>query len=75
LEDDLSEKEYKKALDKVPAVGKLIKKHQKDLDLNDTYFLMEFLLWGLESNQKLTKVRTLEGFHFRDSLGSYISGL
>ena len=75
LEDDLSEKEYKKALDKVPAVGKLIKKHQKDLDPNDTYFLMEFLLWGLESNQKLTKVRTLEGFHFRDSLGSYISGL
>ena len=75
LEDDLSEKEYKKALDKIPAVGKLIKKHQKDLDPNDTYFLMEFLLWGLESNQKLTKVRTLEGFHFRDSLGSYISGL
>ena len=75
LEDDLSEKEYKKALDKVPAVGGLIKKHQKDLDPNDTYFLMEFLLWGLESNQKLTKVRTLEGFHFRDSLGSYISGL
>lgn len=75
LEDDLSEKEYKKALDKVPAVGELIKKHQKDLDPNDTYFLMEFLLWGLESNQKLTKVRTLEGFHFRDSLGSYISGL
>lgn len=75
LEDDLSEKEYKKALDKVPAIGELIKKHQKDLDPNDTYFLMEFLLWGLESNQKLTKVRTLEGFHFRDSLGSYISGL
>ena len=75
LEDDLSEKGYKKALDKIPAVGKLIKKHQKDLDPNDTYFLMEFLLWGLESNQKLTKVRTLEGFHFRDSLGSYISGL
>jgi magnesium chelatase subunit I len=75
LEDDLSEKGYKKALDKIPAVGKLIKKYQKDLDPNDTYFLMEFLLWGLESNQKLTKVRTLEGFHFRDSLGSYISGL
>jgi len=37
--------------------------------------MMEFLLWGLESNKKLNKYRTLEGFQFKDSLGSYISGL
>ena len=37
--------------------------------------MMEFLLWGLEANKKLNKYRTSEGFQFKDSLGSYISGL
>ena len=36
---------------------------------------MEFLLWGLEANKRLNKYRTLEGFQFKDALGSYISGL
>jgi len=39
------------------------------------FFMMEFLLWGLEANKRLNKYRTLEGFQFKDSLGSYISGL
>ena len=39
------------------------------------YFIMEFLLWGLDSYQKLNKLRKLEGFHFKDSLGSFINRL
>ena len=37
--------------------------------------MMEFLLWGLEAYKKLNKYRSLDGFEFKDSLGSYISKL
>jgi magnesium chelatase subunit I len=37
--------------------------------------MMEFLLWGLEASKKLNKYRTIDGFQFKDSLGSYISKL
>ncbi|PDH46435.1 MAG: magnesium chelatase [Flavobacteriales bacterium MED-G15] len=75
LEDDLSEKNYKKALDDVHGLSKIAKKHLADLDKKDQYFLMEFLLWGLESHQKLNKLRRLEGIQFKDSLGSFINRL
>ena len=75
LEDDLIEKNYKNTLDEVPGLAKLVKKYFNDLDEKDRYFVMEFLLWGLDSHQKLNKLRRLEGFHFKDSLGSFINRL
>ena len=48
---------------------------KKNCSIEDRYFMMEFLLWGLEANKKLNKYRTLEGFQFKDSLGSYIQGI
>ena len=75
LEDTLCDKDYKKLLDNLPGVDAVIKIHQPDCSLEDRYFLIEFLLWGLEAHKKLNKYRTLEGFQFKDTLGSYISRL
>ena len=75
LEDRLNDKTYKKLLDQLPGVDTILTTHQPDCPPQDRYFLIEFLLWGLEAHKKLTKYRSLEGFQFKDTLGSYISRL
>lgn len=75
LEDRLNDKTYKKLLDQLPGVDTILRTHQPDCPPQDRYFLIEFLLWGLEAHKKLTKYRSLEGFQFKDTLGSYISRL
>jgi magnesium chelatase subunit I len=62
-------------LDKLPGVESILNTHQSESRPEDRYFLIEFLLWGLEAHKKLNKYRTLEGFQFKDTLGSYISRL
>ena len=75
LEDTLEDSLYKDSLEMIPDIKNIIKKHQPNSSKEDYHFMMEFLLWGLEANKRLNKYRTLEGFQFKDSLGSYISGL
>ena len=75
LEDVLPDRSYQDSLTLVPGIKEVLDTHLETCDEKDRYFMMEFLLWGLESNKKLNKYRTLEGFQFKDSLGSYISGL
>ncbi|MBT7654981.1 MAG: hypothetical protein HN562_07595 [Flavobacteriaceae bacterium] len=75
LEDSLAEKEYRQTIEQVNGIESIIDTYQKDCSIEDRYFMMEFLLWGLEANKKLNKYRTLEGFQFKDSLGSYIQGI
>jgi magnesium chelatase subunit I len=75
LEDTLSNREYQDSLTLIPGIDEVLNSNLNDLTKEDRYFMMEFLLWGLEANKKLNKYRTLEGFQFKDSLGSYISGL
>jgi magnesium chelatase subunit I len=75
IEEDSDEKNHQKTLDNIPAVKKIIKKFQSELDAKDYYFMVEFLLWGLEVNEKLNKLRTFEGINFKDSLGSFINRL
>ena len=75
IEDDSDEKNYQKSLDSIPAIQKIMKKFQSEVHSKDYYFVVEFLLWGLESHQKLNKLRTYEGIQFNDSLGSLINRL
>ena len=75
LEDTLDDSLYRDTLENLPDIQKIIQTHQADCDAKDLHFMMEFLLWGLEANKRLNKYRTLEGFQFKDALGSYISGL
>ena len=71
----LPDRSYQDSLTLIPGIKEVLDTHLETCDEKDRYFMMEFLLWGLESNKKLNKYRTLEGFQFKDSLGSYLSGL
>lgn len=75
LLDELSEEEYMQKLDAIVPLNDLIKKYQADIPKEDSYFLKEFLLWGLVEFKKLNKYRFNEGIQFKDLYGSYISGL
>ncbi|MBQ4822761.1 sigma 54-interacting transcriptional regulator [Aquimarina sp. MMG016] len=75
LLDDIPDTDYKKKLDSIGPLNDLIRQYQPDLIKEDSYFLKEFLLWGLVEYKKLSKHRLTEGFHFNDLYGSYISGL
>ncbi|HAS19187.1 MAG TPA: magnesium chelatase [Flavobacteriaceae bacterium] len=75
IDDTLTDVNYRKLLDQLPGIESILKKHQPDCAPEDRYFLIEFLLWGLEAYKKLNKYRTHEGFQFKDTLGSYISRL
>jgi len=75
LEDTLDDGLYRDTLENIPDIKNILETHPSDCPKEDTHFMMEFLLWGLEANKRLNKYRTLEGFQFKDSLGSYISGL
>jgi len=75
IDDTLTDVNYRKLLDQLPGIESILKKHQPNCAPEDRYFLIEFLLWGLEAYKKLNKYRTHEGFQFKDTLGSYISRL
>ena len=75
LEDTLDDRLYRETLENLPDLKNIVSTHLPDCAKEDLHFMMEFVLWGLEANQRLNKYRTLEGFQFKDALGSYISGL
>ncbi len=75
LLEDISDAKYKEKLDSIPPLNDLIKEYQPDISNHDSYFMKEFLLWGLVEYKKLSKHKLSEGFHFKDLYGSYISGL
>ena len=75
LEDSLPDNVYQETLMGVPYLKKLVATHQADCPTEELFFMMEFLLWGLEANKKLNKYRTMEGFQFKDGLGNLLSGI
>lgn len=75
LLDDVSDEDYKRTLNDIKPLDDLIKKFQSNVKQEDTYFLKEFILWGLVEFKKLSKHRFTEGYQFKDPYGSFISGL
>ncbi len=75
LMDNLTDNEYKATLNGITELNTLIKRHQPDIPKEDTFFLKEFLLWGLVANKKLSKRRFQKGYQFKDLYGSFISKL
>ena len=75
LLDEFTDEEYKRSLDSIPELNKLVKDYQPDFPKGDTYFLKELLLWGLVAYKKLSKNRFSEGYQFKDLYGSFISEL
>ena len=75
LMDNLTDNEYEAVLNSIPELNTLIKRYQPDIPKEDTFFLKEFLLWGLVANKKLSKRRFQKGYQFKDLYGSFISKL
>ena len=73
LANDMGSDQYQQQLDLVPPLEKLLKEYQPNIEAKDTYFMKEFLLWGLVEFKKLSKQTLESGFQFNDPLGSYIS--
>ena len=70
LEDGLPEDVHQDTLSAVPRLEALVDEFQAECPPEEKFFMMEFLLWGLEVHKKLNKYRTLEGFQFKDGLGN-----
>ncbi|MCK0156972.1 magnesium chelatase [Cellulophaga sp. F20128] len=75
LLDDLRDKEYKNLLDAVSPLDDLLGAHQPKLEKAESYFVKEFVLWGLVQFKQLSKYRFTEGIQFKDPYSNYISGL
>jgi magnesium chelatase subunit I len=75
LLDDQTDQEYQKTLDSIPPLQELINKHQPKISKDDSYFLKEFLLWGLVVHKKLSKHRYTKGYKLKDLYGGFISKL
>src|SRR5690606_5808150 len=58
LLDDISDMEYKEKLNSIKPLASLLDKYQpKIADTPERYFMMEFILWGLVQQKKLSKKR------------------
>jgi magnesium chelatase subunit I len=72
---ELSDEAYKSQLDSIEILSEFISEHQPACETRDSYFLREFLLWGLVVHKKLSKHAVKKGYQFKDLYGSYISKL
>lgn len=63
---DASEKEYRKELNNIPGLEKLVDKYQKTSHDGFKYFLMEFALFGLAEYSMLSKHQVEQGMQFKD---------
>jgi len=75
LVDDLNDKVYQSLLNSVTPLDMLLQEHQPKVSKNESYFVKEFVLWGLTEYKKLSKYRYSEGIQFKDPYGSFISDL
>jgi magnesium chelatase subunit I len=75
LLEEYTEEQYEKELDKITPLLSLLNEYQPKLNIDDTYFMKEFVLWALVEYKKLSKFRSVEGTHFKDPYGSFMSGL
>ncbi len=65
---------YRKALDSVPGLDKLIKEFVPDTPANELYVMKEFILHGLAEYSQLGKAMLGKGIQFKDLFGSMFPG-
>ena len=75
LLDEFTEEQYKNELDKIKPLDAFLEKHQPNMNINDGYFVKEYVLWALVEFKKLSKHRFAEGTQFKDPYGSFMTGL
>lgn len=74
LETD-SDKKRHQLINAIPGLDEFFRDHCKVPYQNDFMFLSEFLFWGLSEYGKISRYRSLSGFRFQDSIGSFINRL
>jgi magnesium chelatase subunit I len=75
LLDSLSDAEYKRQLNTIEPLDRLLAKYVPDIAEKDKPFFKEFVLWALAEYNKLSKYNLGDGQQFKDVYGSYISDL
>jgi len=75
LLDDMNDDLYKAELNRIKPLIKLIEQYQPEIENQERYFLMEFVLWALVEYKKLNKSRFTKGYKFNDLYGSFINDL
>ena len=70
LNNYTTDKEYKKCLDTISPLIKLVKEYAPDLSKEDSYFCMEMILWALAINDKLDRTESETAFTFENSIFS-----
>ena len=69
----VSKTDLVKCINKVKNADSILDKFIPDIDKKDKLFFIEFLLWGLESFNKLTIMRTNNGVEFKDPFNNFIN--
>ena len=73
INDNLKNKDYEDSLNEIKEAKKLIKNYVPELNNDDELFFIEFILWGLESYNKLSILRTNNGIEYKDPFNSFIN--
>ena len=71
--DSLNDNEYEKLLLEMIDARTIIDKYVKDLDDNDRFFFIEFILWCLESFNNLSILRNNNGIEFKYHFNNFIN--
>ncbi len=71
---DQNNRQYKAALEKVPGLEKLVKKHYPRTSGDERLFLMEFVLHGMAEFSLIGKNRLERGLQFQDLMSGLFSG-
>ncbi|MBC8048066.1 MAG: magnesium chelatase, partial [Fimbriimonadaceae bacterium] len=68
--NDVTDSDYRHALESVPGLKKLVEKYYPKLSGNDKFFMMEFVLHGLAEYSLLSKHVLEMGLQFKDLFSS-----
>lgn len=72
--NDFSASDYKKELEAIPGLTKIVEQHHKKLDPEFKLFMMEFVLYALVEFSMLSKHPLARGMQFKDLLSSMLPG-
>lgn len=75
LSDEATNILYEATLDQIKPLKELVFKYQQEVEAKDLYFFMEFVLWSLVTQKKLSKDRFEKNIQIKDLYGKYISEL
>jgi magnesium chelatase subunit I len=75
LDMSCSDKVYNQTLNKIPVLAAFIDQHLPNIQQNEKYLWMEFILFGLAEHSKLSRNPLDSGFQFSDLVGNMFKGL